>query len=77
LGYSTVDGTLWGVMNEVYTTRDITEQAAKRGRPVTDGYVRRLFRKGRIDGAYKIAGAWVVPVRIAEQWLVKWTTRGE
>lgn len=59
--------------NKLYTVRDLVEQASKRGRPVTESYVRRLCRDRRIPGASKIASTWLVPEAMGERWLREWT----
>ena len=60
-------------MNKVYTTRELVELARQRGRSVTQSYVGRLCRQGRIEGAYKIGRDWVLPEWAAQRWLVAWT----
>ena len=57
---------------EYYTTRQLTEMAADAGRPVTQSYVGRLCRQGRIEGAVLLGRDWLVPQQAAEEWLSKW-----
>lgn len=58
---------------KLVTVKEIVAEAAKRGRPITESYVRRLARDGEIPGAMKIAYSWVVPQPMAERWLREWT----
>jgi len=59
-------------MTKVYTTRELTETAGAQGRKVTQSYVGRLCRQGRIEGAYKLGRDWVIPERAALEWLQEW-----
>ena len=55
----------------LYTTRDLAELAAQYGRPVTQEYVRRLCKAGRIE-ATLLSRDWLIPASEAMRWLASW-----
>lgn len=62
---------------EYYTTRQLTEMAADAGRPVTQSYVGRLCREGRIEGAVRLGRDWLIPEEAAQEWLMRWTAKAK
>jgi hypothetical protein len=55
----------------IYTTRELAELAAKRGRPVTQEYVRQKCKDGTIK-ADQPGRDWLISAREAIAWLEKW-----
>jgi hypothetical protein len=55
----------------IYTTRELAELAAQYGRPVTQEYIRRLCKVGRIE-AIRPARDWLIPASEATRWLAGW-----
>ena len=54
-----------------YTIRELADEAAKRGRPVTTGYLRQLCIKGTLR-ARKPGRDWMIPVTTVKAWLADW-----
>ncbi len=59
-------------MAELWSTKRIQDEAARRGRPVSQEYLQRLCRDGVIRQAQKPARDWLVPATEAERWLDSW-----
>ena len=57
-----------------YTTRELADLAAERGRPVSREYIRRLCEKGRIV-ASKPGRDWLITSSVALRWLASWLAR--
>jgi hypothetical protein len=55
----------------IYTTRELADLAAEYGRPVTQEYIRRLCKSGRIE-AIRPARDWLVSASEATRWLAEW-----
>jgi hypothetical protein len=62
-------------MHDLLTTADMAQWAKQHGRPVTESYLRRLFRDRRIPGAFKVGTTWAMPASYADRWLQEWTSR--
>ena len=60
-------------MNRLYTVTELVQLTRERGRPVTGGYIRRLFRAQRVPGAVKVGRTWALPAPYAERWLDQWS----
>jgi hypothetical protein len=59
-----------------YTTRELAEKAARRGRPVTQEYIRQQCADGRIH-AIQPARDWLIPTANAEAWLQHWLAKAD
>lgn len=57
---------------DFYTTRELAEEATRRGRKVTQEYIRQQCKDGRIDGAMQPARDWIIPAADARAWLDQW-----
>lgn len=57
-----------------YTTRDLAEEAARLGRPVTTAYLRQLCERGKLR-ARKPGRDWLVTATAAKAWLEDWLQR--
>jgi hypothetical protein len=55
----------------IYTTRELAELAAQYGRPVTQEYIRRLCKSGKIE-AMRPSRDWLVAASEAMRWLASW-----
>jgi len=55
----------------IYTTRELAELAAEYGRPVTQEYIRRLCKAGRIE-AIRPSRDWLITASEAMRWLAGW-----
>jgi hypothetical protein len=55
----------------IYTTRELAEMAAEFGRPVTQEYIRRLCKVGRIQ-AMRPSRDWLIAASEATRWLAGW-----
>ena len=44
---------------------------------VTSVYVRKLCQAGKIDGAYKVGRAWLIPADVGRAWLASRRERWE
>jgi len=55
----------------IYTTRELADLAAQYGRPVTQEYVRRLCKAGRIQ-AIRPSRDWLISASEAMRWLASW-----
>ena len=58
--------------DEFWTAKDLADAAG-----VTDSQIRRLLGQGKLDGAFKLTGAWLVPADVGaawvkEHWARKW-----
>jgi len=54
-----------------WTTRELAEEAARRGKPVSQQYIRDLIRGGKLTGE-KIGRDWLIPDYAAKRWLERW-----
>lgn len=54
-----------------YTTKELAELAARRGRPVTQEYIRQQCKRGDIK-ADQPGRDWLIPSREAFNWLDNW-----
>jgi excisionase family DNA binding protein len=64
-------GELMAKEKSFYSTRELAEMAAERGRPVTQEYVRRLCKAGKI-AAHQPGRDWIIPASEAKRWLETW-----
>lgn len=55
----------------IYTTKELADLAAEYGRPVTQEYIRRLCKTGRIE-AIRPSRDWLVTASEATRWLASW-----
>jgi excisionase family DNA binding protein len=55
----------------IYTTKDVADLAAQYGRPVTQEYIRRLCKSGRIQ-AVRPSRDWLIAASEAMRWLASW-----
>jgi hypothetical protein len=55
----------------IYTTRELAEMAAEFGRPVTQEYIRRLCKTGKIE-AMRPSRDWLIAASEATRWLAGW-----
>ena len=55
----------------LYTTREVSELAARYGRPVTQEYVRRLCKAGKIEAIHP-ARDWIITASETMRWLAGW-----
>jgi len=56
-----------------WTTTELAEEAAKRGRPVSREYIRRLCAEGKLY-AMKPSTDWLIPDWSARRWLERWVS---
>jgi len=54
-----------------WTTQELADEAARRGRPISREYVRRLCADGTIY-ATKPGTDWLIPDWSAQRWLDEW-----
>lgn len=54
-----------------WTTRELAEEAARRGQPVTQTYIRQLCERGAMR-ARKPGRDWLIPDYVAKAWLDAW-----
>ena len=55
----------------IYTTKEVSDLAAQYGRPVTQEYIRRLCKTGRIQ-AVRPSRDWLISASEAMRWLASW-----
>jgi len=58
----------------IYTTKELSDLAAEYGRPVTQEYIRRLCKEGRIE-AIRPSRDWLIAASEATRWLAGWLKR--
>lgn len=59
-------------VKDFYTTRELAEEAARRGRKVTQEYIRQQCKDGRIANAEQPGRDWLIPRSAALAWLREW-----
>lgn len=57
---------------DFYTTRELADEAARRGRKVTQEYIRQQCKDRRIPEAEKRGRDWLIPRPAALAWLNDW-----
>lgn len=57
-----------------WTAAGLAAHVREQGRHMTDGYVRRLCRRGRIQ-AMKLGRDWIIEDDEARRWLEKWLAK--
>jgi len=60
------------VAKDFYTTRELADEAARRGRKVTQEYIRQQCQDGRIAQAMQPGRDWLIPRSAALDWLRRW-----
>ena len=61
-----------------WTISQIKAECIRRGRGVSEEWIRRACREGRIKGAAKPGGRdWFVPEDEAERWIEEYVKRGK
>ncbi len=58
-----------------WTTRELAEEAGRRGRPVSREYIRRLCVSGKLSATY-IGRRWLISDWVAQRWLEQWLENG-
>ena len=59
------------MVKTLWTTREIAEEARRRGRPVTQEYLQRLCKDGTLQ-AVKPGRDWLIHDHAAQRWLDDW-----
>ena len=54
-----------------WTTRELADEATRRGRPITQERIRQLCKSGVIR-ATKPGHDWLIPNHVAMRWLERW-----
>ena len=58
-----------------WTTRELAEEAARRGRPVSREHIRRQCVSGALRATF-IGRRWLISDWVAQRWLEKWLEEG-
>lgn len=57
-----------------WSTRDISVEAERLGRPVTQRYLQKLCKRGDLE-YIQPARDYLIPVAAAQEWLATWTKK--
>lgn len=61
---------------KLWTTRELAEEAERRGRPISQEHIRYLIKGGELAGE-KIGRDWLIPDWAAQRWLPRWVSGGD